>query len=75
MNIYSIPYIPFIEHIIPYLIPFNEYDFKTFLNYRLVSKTFNGYFTDKKITNIFRYEVNYHNNTHYIGYQFLLIFI
>lgn len=61
MNIYSIPYIPFIEHIIPYLIPFNEYDFKTFLNYRLVSKTFNRYFTDKKITNILnsRYKLNH----------------
>ncbi len=39
ITIYSIPHEIFIKHIIlPYLVPYDNFDFKKFLSYREVSK-------------------------------------
>lgn len=50
ISIYSIPFEIFRKHIIlPYLVPYDNYDFKKFLSYREVSRSFYTYFTDKII--------------------------
>lgn len=50
ITIYSIPHEIFIKHIIlPYLVPYDNFDFKKFLSYREVSRRFYTYFTDKII--------------------------
>ena len=71
ISIYSIPHEIFVTNIIiPYLIPYDNLDFKHFITYREVSRKFQMYFRDTSIVRKIRqhYSIMYvkHKNEKYI---------